>query len=137
EEVAEAETKEEAPAPKAEAEVAEIEPEEVEEAAAPEVAGMSLDEQRAYVEEHDSDHKARLALARALWAAGEGEESISHYTQLIRSDELMEHVIDDLQEHSAEQPDNPRPLRALGDAYMKQGLLDKALKTYQEAMNRL
>jgi hypothetical protein len=125
---------EERPAPEEEEEPA---PEKAAAPALPEVSDVDLEELRAQVKKDKSDYKARLTLGRALWKSREVDAAIAQYTRLIRADEFMEEVIDDLQAYSAEKPTDPRPLRALGDAYMKQGLLDQALDTYKQAMDLL
>ncbi|MGC9400548.1 MAG: tetratricopeptide repeat protein, partial [Anaerolineae bacterium] len=89
----------------------------------------------AYVEEHQDDYQARLKLARALWNSGSVDEAIEHYVRLIRNNELLDQVIEDLQSWAREQPEDPRTLQTLGDAYMKEGNLDQALNAYRRAMS--
>jgi tetratricopeptide (TPR) repeat protein len=101
------------------------------------VPDINIHEQLTYVEENKTDYTARLQLARALWAANEREDALEHYTRLIRTDEHMDDVINDLQTYAALETNDPRPLQTLGDAYMKQGDMNKALDTYRQAMNRL
>jgi hypothetical protein len=93
-----------------------------------------LDVLREQVEQDPSDYEARLVLARALWAAGTHKESLDHYNRLIREDYALERVLEDLQLYAEEHPDSPNLLRALGDVYMKQDLLDEAMNLYKEAM---
>jgi tetratricopeptide (TPR) repeat protein len=93
-----------------------------------------LDALREQVAQDPSNYEVRLTLARALWTAGAHKESLEHYNRLIRDDFELESVSGDLQQYTEEHPDNPSLLRALGDVYMKQGLLDQAMNLYKEAM---
>jgi hypothetical protein len=105
--------------------------------AKPEVSIKSreeLDALREQVRQDRSDHEARLALARALWAAGTYKESLDHYSRLINEDFELERMLGDLQQYAEEHPDHPNLLRTLGDIYMKQSLLDEAMSFYKEAM---
>jgi tetratricopeptide (TPR) repeat protein len=96
-----------------------------------------LDEMRAYTESHEDDVGARLALARALWQAGEAEEAMEHYEELVGSQDKMDDVLVDLERYYEARPSVPSLLRTLGDAYMKEGDLDKALAFYNRAMDLL
>jgi len=96
-----------------------------------------LDELRTYLKTNRSDHTARLALARALWKAGELRESLESYGRLIRSRAKMDDVMDDLQAYSEDRPGDPTLLRTLGDAHMKAGNLQTALELFNRAMDLL
>jgi tetratricopeptide (TPR) repeat protein len=96
---------------------------------------LDLKEQIAYVEANESDYQARIELARALWRTGDVEEAVEHYVRLIRANELLDKVIEDLESYAERDPKDPRSLQTLGDAYMKEGELDKALAAYKRAMN--
>ncbi len=96
---------------------------------------LDLEERSAYVETNESDYEARLELARALWSTGDVNEAIEHYVRLIRTSDLLDQVIDDLESYTEQAPEDPRPLQTLGDAYMKDGELDRALQAYKRAMN--
>ncbi len=109
----------------------------VETVSVPTMSTTELEKGRTYIKKHRSDHASRLALARVLWDAGEMEESLDHYSRLIRSNQLMDEVIVDLKRYSEEKPHSPDVLRTLGDSYMKQGLLDKAMEIYRQAMDML
>jgi tetratricopeptide (TPR) repeat protein len=109
----------------------------VETVSVPTMSTTELEKGRTYIKKHRSDHASRLALARVLWDAGEMEESLDLYSRLIRSNQLMDEVIVDLKRYSEEKPHSPDVLRTLGDSYMKQGLLDKAMEIYRQAMDML
>mgnify|MGYP006284805079 CR=1 FL=1 len=95
---------------------------------------FDLEERAAYVEANESDYEARLELARALWRTGDVDEAVEHYMRLIRASDLLDQVIDDLESFAAQAPKDPQPLQTLGDAYMKDGNLEQALKAYKQAM---
>ena len=95
-----------------------------------------LDDQRAYVKEHRRDYEAWLALARALWQAGERQEALEAYSRVIRGGKLLDGVTTDMEEHVEEWPD-PSVQRVLGDTYMKDGQLQKALDIYRRALETL
>ena len=78
-----------------------------------------------------------MALARALWKAGELRESLESYGRLIRSRAKMDDVMDDLQAYSEDRPGDPTLLRTLGDAHMKVGNLQTALELFNRAMDLL
>lgn len=101
------------------------------------VPAAGLEALREQVKAHKNDHEARLALARALWAANETEEALSHYTRLIRAKMLMREVFTDLERYIQERPRIPQLWRTLGDAYMKDGQMNKAMETYNQAMSLL
>ncbi|MBN1487026.1 MAG: hypothetical protein JW981_05245, partial [Anaerolineae bacterium] len=103
-----------------------------------ETAGITdIESLKEQVKKKRSDHTVRLQLAQALWKEAAYDESLEHYGQLIRAGAEMEGVMDDLQHYIKVQPESPGLLRTLGDAYMKAGLLEKALKIYNQAMNTL
>jgi hypothetical protein len=92
--------------------------------------------ERAYLKEHPRDHKAWLALARALWQADERQEALEAYTRLIRAGKLLENVIPDLESYLKQWP-GADVQRVLGDAYMKDGRLQEALDIYRRALETL
>ncbi|MFQ6100111.1 MAG: tetratricopeptide repeat protein [Anaerolineae bacterium] len=92
--------------------------------------------ERAYLKEHPRDYEAWLALARTLWQADECKEALEAYSRVIRSGKLLESVIPDLEGY-LERRFDVRTQRALGDAYMKDGQLQKALNTYRQALEAL
>ena len=118
-----------------EAEEAEPTPE-VPEGEALEALLESIAAQQAYLKEHPRDYEAQLSLAQTLWQAGKWEKALEKYTSLIRSSKVIEDVIPDL-EKCLEQRPQVNIRQALGDAYMKDGQLQKALDTYRRALETL
>jgi len=114
----------------------------LEEAAAPpeiptfEVPAEPFAAERAHLKEHPRDYEAWLALARALWQAGEQQEALEAYTRVIRVGKFLESVVPDLEEY-VEQELDVSAQRLLGDAYMKDGRLQDALDIYRRALETL
>ncbi|MGC9346708.1 MAG: tetratricopeptide repeat protein [Anaerolineae bacterium] len=100
-------------------------------------SAQELDDMRAHVKKKRSDDAARLSLARALWDVGEIQESMGHYARLIKTSAKTEEVMEDLMRYRDERPTEPSVLRTLGDLYMKDGDLQKALEAYNRAMDLL
>ena len=103
----------------------------------PRPAFDDTDRLRDYVRTHPRDHEARLALARALWARRNYEESLELYDRLVRLKPWAEEVMADMEDHLRERPNDPAVRRLLGDAYMRLGLLEEALRVYREALEGL
>ena len=101
------------------------------------VTAEDLDEMRAYTKRKRSDHAARLSLARALWHAGEIQESMQNYGRLIKSGARSDEVMADLEQYVESGPASASVTRTFGDAYMKSGDLNKALEIYNRAMDLL
>ncbi|RMF35143.1 MAG: tetratricopeptide repeat protein, partial [Chloroflexi bacterium] len=72
--------------------------------------------------------------ARALWQVGDYEASLAEYSHLIGSSALLEAVIADLEQAVQQQPQSSHVHLTLGDAYMKDGQLQKALAAYRQAL---
>jgi hypothetical protein len=126
---------EEAPAPPAEKPAAPA----VAAPSKPPAAAEELDPfavEKAYLKENPRDYDARLALARALWQAGRREEALEAYGRLVRSGKLLDIVITELEEYLEKWP-SVGTQRVLGDAYMKNDQLDKALEIYRRALENL
>ena len=92
--------------------------------------------EKAYLRENPRDYDARLKLARALWQSGRREEALEAYSRLVRSGKLLDVVITELEEYLEKWPD-VETKRVLGDAYMKNDQLDKALEIYRQALESL
>ncbi len=100
-------------------------------------AGLDLAALRDAVARDESDYASRLSLARALWRTGATEEALTHYAYLIQAQAHLQDIIADLQQATAARPQDALLLQALGDAYMAEGLVDQALKIYEQAMAML
>jgi len=89
------------------------------------------------VKKAPKDHDARLALARALLAAGETAEALKHYDTLIKGSQHLKDVIDDLSRELEAHPENAKVRRSLGDAYNHDGQFQKALELFRSALKDL
>jgi hypothetical protein len=106
------------------------------EAAAIELPAESFAAERGHLKDHPRDYEVWLALARALWQAEERQESLETYTRVIRAGKLLDSVTADLEGYVGQWPDASTQ-RVLGDAYMKDGRLRKALDIYRRALETL
>jgi competence ComEA-like helix-hairpin-helix protein len=66
-------------------------------------------------------------------SAGEIDEAVDQYTQMINKDENLDEVIRDLQEGIAKFPMDASLYQTLGDAYLHANLLQEALDAYNRA----
>jgi tetratricopeptide (TPR) repeat protein len=106
------------------------------EAAAVELPAEPFAAERGYLKDHPRDYEVWLALARALWQADERQESLETYTRVIRAGKLLDSVTADLEGYVRQWRDASTQ-RVLGDAYMKDGRLQKALDIYRRALETL
>jgi hypothetical protein len=83
-----------------------------------------------------SDDQEWLEKARHLWSTGENKEAHKVYQRLL-STPLRDEVMADLEQITAEEPADEAILRLLGDAYMRDNRLQKALATYRRALSSL
>ncbi|MCX7682758.1 MAG: tetratricopeptide repeat protein, partial [Anaerolineae bacterium] len=102
----------------------------------PPPAVESVAERRSYLKKHPRDYDAWLELAKLLGQTGKWDEALEAYSHLVRTGQLLEDVISDL-ERRAEQRADPATWRVLGDAYMKGGRLQEALEVYRRALEAL
>lgn len=99
-----------------------------------EVASGIIAAQRARVEEEPSDYAAWLALARALWRAGEQEEAVEACRQVVEGGQLVDETIQEL-ENWVDRDPSVSTLRALGDAYTRSERVEDALDAYRRALD--
>ena len=78
-----------------------------------------------------------LENARAHLTASNFGDAIEEYTNLIRTSESLTDVIADLEKATQENPDTPELMQTLGDAYAKDGQLQRSLDIYRQALKRL
>jgi tetratricopeptide (TPR) repeat protein len=78
-----------------------------------------------------------LAAAKTALANGRYDEAADKYQELVAAGGGMMVLIAELETAVAAQPDQPAFQRALGDAYMRNGQLQKALETYRMALDSL
>jgi hypothetical protein len=78
-----------------------------------------------------------LAKAREAFAEGDVDRALTHYQQLVEKGDGLITVITDLETAVESHPHNPDIPRLLGDAYMRNGQLQKALSLYRLALDQL
>jgi Tfp pilus assembly protein PilF len=105
--------------------------------AEPVEAPSTIAECQAKLEIEPNDYDTRLSLARAYHKEDDREAAFDQYGRLISSGRLIEMVIEDLERARQEAPDQSVVWHLLGDAYVKAGRLQKALESYQEALEKL
>lgn len=81
------------------------------------------------------DYPARLTRARARRESGQLDEALNEYRAIIKNaPDLLPDVLNDLYASLAELPDHPNLHSVLGDALVCQGDYEKALESYNKAM---
>ena len=96
----------------------------------------SITEARQRVAVEEDDDQARIEVARNLWTIGQKDQARKEYEKLIKSP-LLDAVISDLENVTADMPSDESVLRLLGDAYMKDNRLEEALAAYRRALTSL
>jgi len=84
-----------------------------------------------------SDYDALLSMARGWVQLGDLNAARGAYDELIRVGASVNEVIDDLERFTEDHPDDVEYIRLMGDAHMKAGNLQKALKLYRQALKKL
>jgi cytochrome c-type biogenesis protein CcmH/NrfG len=98
---------------------------------------VDLDGIMARLRANPDDHGALLDLARGHVQLGDLRSAHSAYEELVRRNAAMDDVISDLENVIEEHPEDVDLTRLLGDAHMKAGNLQKALKLYRQALKKL
>ncbi|NDJ60292.1 MAG: hypothetical protein GYB67_04155, partial [Chloroflexi bacterium] len=80
---------------------------------------------------------ASLESARSQVQAGNLDSSLLEYEALIRANQELDVVVDDLSRLARDNRETSAIFRVLGDGLMRQGRLQEALNTYREALNHL
>jgi len=80
---------------------------------------------------------SRLSVARASLESGDYGEAIIVYQSLVEKGDGLNTLIDDLEAAANAHESQPLLRRLLGDAYLKNGQLQKALDNYRRALDRL
>jgi cytochrome c-type biogenesis protein CcmH/NrfG len=78
-----------------------------------------------------------LAAARGHLAAENHAAAAEALGYLVATSQMVDDVIVELEEHAARRRASTPLLRVLGDAYMKNNRLQKALDTYRQALGQL
>ncbi len=79
----------------------------------------------------------RLQTAREALHGGQVEAALESYASLVETGEGLNTLIADLEAASSQHADRPLVRRMLGDAYMRNGQLQKALETYRQALDQM
>jgi hypothetical protein len=94
-------------------------------------------EQDVETEPSDLPSDEMLALAQTYLKEGALDAAVGLYDKLARVSAYQEQIIRDLEQSVQSYPRHHALQRMLGDAYMRSGQLEKALKAYQQALNKL
>jgi tetratricopeptide (TPR) repeat protein len=105
--------------------------------AMPAAEETAIREAEALVAARPSDHHSRLALARLYRDAARWDAARAQYEKLVKAGALVDAVIEDIEQVMEQHPADYATCLLLGDAYMKDGRLQKALNAYREAMSKL
>ena len=81
--------------------------------------------------------EAQLAQARQALADADYDEAMHTYQSLVMKGEGLITLIGDLETAVDRYPQRPLLRRVLGDAYMRNGQLQKALETYRQTLDQL
>ncbi len=81
--------------------------------------------------------QGRLASARDALNAGQFDQAINEYAGLVEVGEGLNTLIADLEAAAGRHKEKPLVRRMLGDAYMRNGQLQKALETYRQALDQM
>ncbi len=84
-----------------------------------------------------NDHAALLGLARGWMQQDNLASAGEAYGELVKAGHLLDDVIDDLETAVDSHSSSAALWQLLGDAYMKAGHLQKALKTYRQALKKI
>jgi uncharacterized protein HemY len=84
--------------------------------------------------EIDSD---TLEAARSAVSSGDLDQALETYSQLVNAGEGLPFVIADMEKALEEHGRQPGLRRLLGDAYSKNGQVQKALEAYRQALDEL
>lgn len=97
--------------------------------------GIPAVEQKA----HGDDHlkKESLGIARKAVASGDLSRAIELYQEILENGDMSSDLVRELESVVAEQPDSPDLVKLLGDAYMQDGQMQKALETYRKGFDHL
>jgi hypothetical protein len=105
--------------------------------AVPPKPAVDMESIMARLRANPDDHGALLEMARGHTQQGDLRAAHTTYEELVRRNVLMDEVIPDLERAVEDNPDHVDLTRLLGDAHMKSGNLQKALKLYRQALKKL
>ncbi len=81
--------------------------------------------------------QSRLVSAREALNAGQFDQAMNEYAGLVEVGEGINTLIADLEAAAGRHQEKPLVRRMLGDAYMRNGQLQKALETYRQALDQM
>ena len=81
--------------------------------------------------------QVRLESARNALAGGDVDAALHDYQGLVEAGDSMHTVISDLERASELHQDKPMVQRMLGDAYMRNGQINRAIDTYRDALDQM
>ena len=81
--------------------------------------------------------EAALAAARENLETSDFGKAAGAYAEVIKSGVMLEEVIADLEAANENHPNTPEILRTLGDAYVRDNQLQRALDIYKQALEGL
>jgi tetratricopeptide (TPR) repeat protein len=99
--------------------------------------GLPKEKRKEKGKKEEKEAPVRLEMARAALRSGDWPGALDIYGTLVSSSELLKEVIDDLEQGAKGHPDDPAGHQLLGDAYMKTGRLQDALRVYRTALAKL
>lgn len=100
-------------------------------------APSRVDELLEGLEAKPRDYQARLELARLYGGEQDWASALTHYEKLVSARRLLPDVVGDLETMAEEGVERARVYQLLGDAFMQQDQLDKALGMYRLARESL
>ncbi|WP_420630500.1 tetratricopeptide repeat protein [Candidatus Leptofilum sp.] len=81
--------------------------------------------------------EAKLGVAQEALADGRIDEAVTEYKTLVAEGSGMMAIIAELEQAADAHPQAPALFQVLGDAYMRNGQLQKALAAYRSALNQM
>ena len=99
--------------------------------------GRRIDDLAQQLKANPRNYALRLELARLYGEERDWSAALTHYQKLISARKFLPAVLKELGLLLHEEVDQPRVYQLMGDAYMQQDDLDKALETYRLAQQLL
>jgi competence protein ComEA len=90
-------------------------------------------EEEPFVLPEAEEISTELVKAREALTQGNLEQALDRYAQMIRTNQELNHIVQDLQEASYRFSDDPSVWQNLGDAYLRQEQVQEALQAYIKA----
>ncbi len=101
------------------------------------VAPLRVDELLEELKAKPRNYAARLELARLYGEEQDWASALTHYEKLVSARKLLPDVVEGLEALAEEGVERARVYQLLGDTYMQQDQLDKALEMYRLARESL